>query len=208
MQTLERLGIGRPSTFANIIKTLKDRDYVTFQKKSMVPTPLGMKTTDILAQVFPAVIDSKFTAKMETDLDLIAAGEKEWEQYLITFDFKFFRPALTKAGIDVNAVEQQREYVKSEVPCPGCSQPLSQVPYRKAQTFSSKPFFLKCTTCTDLVLFWHDKATKWLQKGEASGVPKTPEKLTAFVCQCCGKPLAEISYSKDGVSKLMLKCFW
>lgn len=206
VQTLERLGIGRPSTFANIIKTLKDREYVTFQKKSMVPTALGMKTTDILAKVFPAVIDSKFTAKMETDLDLIAAGEKEWEQYLITFDFKFFRPALTKAGIDVDAVDQPREYAKSEVPCPGCSQPLSQVPYRKAQAFSSKPFFLKCTTCIDLVLFWNDKAAKWLQKGEASGVPKTPEKLTAFVCQCCGKPLAEISYSKDGVSKLMLKC--
>lgn len=113
VQTLERLGIGRPSTFANIIKTLKDREYVTFQKKSMVPTSLGMKTTDILAKVFPAVIDSKFTAKMETDLDLIAAGEKEWEQYLIAFDFKFFRPALLKAGIDIDAVEQPKEYARA-----------------------------------------------------------------------------------------------
>jgi DNA topoisomerase I len=96
VQIMERLGVGRPSTYASIMKTLREREYVRVEKKKLVPTASGWKVDETLARVFPAIVDVKFTAKMESALDNIAGGKTEWERYLMVFHFDFFLPALEK----------------------------------------------------------------------------------------------------------------
>jgi DNA topoisomerase I len=97
VKKLEELGIGRPSTYASIISTLQDRGYVLDGKGSMQPTNLGMKVNDLLSDNFANVTGAELTAKMEEDLDDIAAGEKNylsvvrpfWEQLKLQVETKF-----------------------------------------------------------------------------------------------------------------------
>ena len=76
IKDMEELGIGRPSTYAQTIYTLKERKYVTLEKKSLVPTEQGILTCDKLVEYFGDIINVKYTANMELDLDKIAKGEK------------------------------------------------------------------------------------------------------------------------------------
>lgn len=78
IKTLEEKGIGRPSTYAPILSTIVDRQYVTKEEKRLVPTDLGNQVTDFLVQYFPNIMELPFTAKMEDDLDAIANGQTEW----------------------------------------------------------------------------------------------------------------------------------
>jgi DNA topoisomerase I len=90
IKKLEELGIGRPSTYASIISTLQDRQYVEETKSSMQPTVLGMKVNDILTDNFEIVTGAKMTADMEDSLDEISRGEKKYLEVLSGFwgDFK------------------------------------------------------------------------------------------------------------------------
>jgi DNA topoisomerase I len=206
VQTLERLGIGRPSTYASIMKTLKDREYVKLEKKMMVPTAAGMKVDECLIEVFPAVTDNKFTATMEAQLDAISEGKRNWEEYLIKFNFEFFQPALAKQGAEVIARSQK----KSEVKCPGCNKPLTERMFRDPSKLKDLPkdYYLICTEgCQDMILFWNRQLDDWVQKGrEPQKLEVTPGKPTEFICQVCGKPLEEYAYQKEGQTKTMLRC--
>jgi DNA topoisomerase-1 len=97
VQLMEKLGIGRPSTYASTIMTLKDREYVTSEKGLLAPTTLGMATDDALGKAIPELVDAKFTAEMEESLDRIAEGKLDWERYLCGWNEGYLRPALTKA---------------------------------------------------------------------------------------------------------------
>ena len=85
MKALEERGIGRPSTYAAIIKTLKDREYVILEKRVLAPTPLGEATCDALIAAFPDVMDYQFTAQVEDWLDDVSRGERDWVQALRDF---------------------------------------------------------------------------------------------------------------------------
>ncbi len=85
VQTLEREGIGRPSTYATIIGTIQDRDYVIKQGNQLVPTFKAMAVNGLLEQHFPDLVDTSFTARMEQALDDIAEGEAQWLPYLDSF---------------------------------------------------------------------------------------------------------------------------
>jgi len=78
VKTLEQNGIGRPSTYAPIISTIQERNYVKKIKKHLYPTDIGILVNDILVKHFPEIVDIKFTSKMEEDLDKIAQGKKTW----------------------------------------------------------------------------------------------------------------------------------
>jgi DNA topoisomerase-1 len=99
VKTLEAEGIGRPSTYATIITTLQQRKYVSKQKRELVPTLLGFVVEDFLTKKFPEIVDKKFTALMEEELDKIETGEKEWKEVLNEFydEFsKYLKDAKTK----------------------------------------------------------------------------------------------------------------
>ncbi len=85
VKALEERGIGRPSTYAAIIKTLKDRDYVLLEKRVLAPTSLGEATCDALIAAFPEVMDYTFTAQVEDWLDDVSRGERDWVKALTEF---------------------------------------------------------------------------------------------------------------------------
>lgn len=203
VQTLEKLGIGRPSTFANIMKILKEREFVSVKGKTLVPTAVGLKTDETLMKVLPTLIRADFTAQMEASLDKVAEGKLDWQKYLIAFYFDFFLPAIE--GAAAKSLMSQA-YPKSDIPCPDCGKPLSKLPSKFKD--GPKDHYLKCLEgCSGVILFWNRGVNDWVKKGEKVDSPeKPPGKLTDFVCQCCGSKLEEYAYQKDGQEKLMLRC--
>jgi DNA topoisomerase-1 len=85
IKTLEAEGIGRPSTYASIISVIEDRGYVERKEKKFFPTAIGVAVNDFLMKYFEKIMDYKFTANMEDDLDAIARGEKEWQKIVKEF---------------------------------------------------------------------------------------------------------------------------
>ena len=116
---MEELGIGRPSTYAKIIDTLKERNYVVLEEKKFKPTEIGIETTDKLQEFFSDLINVKYTAEMENDLDLVADGEKVWNKVLADF-YKLFEPRVKNAfgEMEKKAPEETGEK------CPECGNPL------------------------------------------------------------------------------------
>ena len=203
VQTMERLGIGRPSTYAAIMKVLKEREYVTVKGKLMIPTPGGMSVDECLMQVFPPVCDSKFTAKMEESLDAIAEGKKPWQRYIADFYFKCFAPAIEKNGAAV--IRASRKV--SDKPCGCCGDLLVEQPYTPKFDTPIK-HFLKClNACEGEVYFYNRTVKDFVKKGTIiERAALAPGKPSEFACQCCGTKLEEHSYVKDGVTKSMLRC--
>lgn len=97
IQLMEKLGIGRPSTYASTVMTLKNREYVKLEKSALTPTDLGMKTDHVLMKALPDLVDVKFTADMESSLDRIAEGKVNWEKFLCQWNTTYLQLALTKA---------------------------------------------------------------------------------------------------------------
>ena len=121
VKTLEELGIGRPSTYAPTIETLKQRRYVVVEDRKLVPTELGMLVTDLLVQHFPDVVDVGFTSRLEEELDEIAAGERDWVPVVREFYEPFHR--------QVEEAEQTMERVRladqpSGEVCELCGRPM------------------------------------------------------------------------------------
>jgi DNA topoisomerase I len=211
VQLMERRGIGRPSTYAPTIATLKQRNYVELVKSKVQPTMVGLQVDDFLIQALPELIQSEFTAQMETQLDAISKGKQEWQSYLIEWNQSYFGPALSKATQNLPAQDYSsfpsRELEKSRSKCPSCSKAMSKVPTKKVK----KGYFLKCEDgCKDaegkgLVMFWSDRSNEW-QLPQPKAAQSTPPKLTAHPCPICQQPLEEYSYSKDGQAKSMLRC--
>ena len=89
MKALEENGIGRPSTYGQILTTIQARDYTYKHDGKFHPTHLGVIVTMLLKQSFSDILDEKYTAKLEEDLDDIEDGKLEWKQAVADFDVKF-----------------------------------------------------------------------------------------------------------------------
>ncbi|MEM9087687.1 MAG: type I DNA topoisomerase [Cyanobacteria bacterium P01_F01_bin.53] len=103
VQLMERKGIGRPSTYAPTIKTLRTRTYVGLLKGKLQPTALGLSLDAALEKLLPDLIQPGFTAQMETELDAIASGKKEWQAYLTGWHREYFAPAIASARTKLSA---------------------------------------------------------------------------------------------------------
>lgn len=93
---MEELGIGRPSTYATIMSNIKDRGYVNIEDKKFVPTEIGIEVTDKLQEYFSNIINVKYTANMEEDLDKIASGTLDNKKVLSDF-YQIFDDTLKTA---------------------------------------------------------------------------------------------------------------
>jgi DNA topoisomerase-1 len=121
VKTLEEKDIGRPSTYAPIISTIQDRQYVVKEDKKLLPTDLGKNVTDFLVQYFPGIMGLPFTAHMEADLDAIANGQKKWQPVIGEFYRTFSKDIETTYDVAekvISPVEQTDEK------CPDCGNPL------------------------------------------------------------------------------------
>ncbi len=117
VKTMEELGIGRPSTYAPTVLTISTRGYVHREGRALVPTDLGETVTDLLSRHFPKVLDVRFTAHMEKELDEIEDGQQAWVECVREF-YGPFAQALETAAEQMKSVKQ--EPVPTDEKCPQC----------------------------------------------------------------------------------------
>ena len=120
VKILEEYGIGRPSTYASIISTLQDREYVLLDKKRFTPTDVGRVVNKFLTEHFTKYVDYAFTSNLEDALDSVAEGEREWLPLMAEFWQGFNQQLLSKADVDRPGNELIDEA------CPKCGKPLQK----------------------------------------------------------------------------------
>ena len=211
---LESKGIGRPSTYAPILSTVRERGYVIREGKFLKPSELGMVTNDQLMKHFPVVMDIKFTAHMEDDLDEIVAGKMDWIQALNEF-YTPFEGTLKKAEKEMVKIKMEKP---TEEICPECGQPLvirhgrygdfiacSGFPKCKYTKAVIKKIGVKCPECGGELLERKTKKGKIFFSCE--NYPKCTfaiwEKPSAKPCPKCGSLVVE----KKKVRRCT-KCDW
>ncbi|HLN14476.1 MAG TPA: type I DNA topoisomerase [bacterium] len=121
VRALEDRGIGRPSTYAPIIETIKHRGYVELEDRRLYPTDLGVLVNALLVEHFPRVLDVEFTAHMEEDLDRVEEGAEDWVRLIREF-YGPFEAVLRQAEQNIEEVEMVPEEIGE--PCPRCTRPL------------------------------------------------------------------------------------
>ncbi len=166
IKTLEERGIGRPSTYAPTVSTLKNRGYVQIEKMKFVPQEVGFTVIDILKKYFPEIIDLNFTAEMEEKLDKIADGKIEWGKMLSDF-YTPFAKTLVKAKANM---ENVKKVIETDEKCLKCGSPMVIRDGRFGK-FMACSNFPKCRNTMSL-----DKEGKKI----------VPEKSDE-VCEKCGK---------------------
>ena len=172
IKELERLGIGRPSTYSSIISVLEDRRYLEIVQRRFFPTPLGEMVEKVMVKKFPDVFNVGFTALMEEELDKIADGSIDWVRALGDFWTPFQRTlndndldALIGEAYDLSGLATEK--------CPDC----------KGKLVAKGGFFGPFVACEN-----HPKACKYTRpiKGE-----KKPAVVTKYKCQECGEPMVD-----------------
>jgi DNA topoisomerase-1 len=168
VKELERLGIGRPSTYASIISTLTERHYAELEQRRFFPTPLGESVEKVMVQQFPAEFNVGFTASMERELDKVEEGNLPWRRVLKDFYGPFEKAlgavdyeGLIHAAHDLSGLADEK--------CPTCGGKL----------LAKGGFFGPFIACEN-----HPKTCKYTRplKGE-----RQPPVLTEFPCPVCGK---------------------
>ncbi|MDX1595133.1 MAG: DNA topoisomerase, partial [Gammaproteobacteria bacterium] len=121
VKALEEHGIGRPSTYASIIKTLQDREYVTLDKRRFMPTDVGRVVSRFLTEHFTRYVDYGFTARLEDELDAVSRGEEDWRPLMHEF-WAPFRDLVEEKDRDVKRSDVTTEPLDEN--CPKCGRPL------------------------------------------------------------------------------------
>jgi len=175
VKTLEEKGIGRPSTYASILDTLRKRNYATMnQQRRFAPTALGLGVNDYLTSRFPRLVDIGFTAGMEDQLDLIEEGNREYLEVLKDF----YSPFLSEISAAESEKEGRFSWGETDIKCPECGRGLSIRSSGKTGEFLACTGYPECRYTSD---FEHT------EEGEIrpSTSPERPEK-----CPECGGPMA------------------
>ncbi|MEE1010994.1 MAG: type I DNA topoisomerase, partial [Acutalibacteraceae bacterium] len=115
IKELEENGVGRPSTYATILSTIIKKDYVQRKAKQLVPTELGCAITGLLKDKFPKIVNTKFTAQMEINLDRVGSGEEDYVRMLDEF-YTDFEKNLDKAKVEMKNVKIQLEEDTTDIP--------------------------------------------------------------------------------------------
>ena len=169
VKELERLGIGRPSTYAQIISTLTARDYVKLEQRRFSPTELGETVERIMVDSFPSIFNVEFTSEMETELDKIEDGELGWQQVLQDFYGPFTRAL---QAVNLGAIVAEAHGLKAEElakeRCPKCGAKVELRTGRFGPYFACENYKQSC----DYV--------KSLKKQRA------PDRPSEEKCQLCG----------------------
>ncbi|MDP9309296.1 MAG: type I DNA topoisomerase [Chloroflexota bacterium] len=177
VKELEKLGIGRPSTYAPTISTIEAREYVQSADKKLVPTSLGGVVTDLLVEHFPNIVDYNFTSQMEQQLDDIAEGEREWVPVIRGF-YHPFEDTLAKAKLEMRGVKG--ETVETDISCPNCGAPLG-IKWGKNGEFLACTRHPDCAFTGDLVRDADNRVQLAAQPQLAAG---------AQTCDKCGREMA------------------
>lgn len=123
IKAMEEYGIGRPSTYAATISTITGREYVKREGKTLIPTELGETLAQLMKERFPKIVNVKFTAQMEQDLDTVESGDVEWVNLLDQF-YNDFEKTLKKAKADMAGVKLQLKEDETDIVCEKCGRKM------------------------------------------------------------------------------------
>ena len=123
IKALEENGIGRPSTYAATISTITGREYVVREGKAFKPTELGEVSTQLMKERFPKIVNVKFTAQVESDLDKVQSGEENWVETLHNF-YDDFDKTLQKAKKEMEGVKITLKEDQTDLICEKCGRPM------------------------------------------------------------------------------------
>ena len=149
IKTMEENGIGRPSTYAPTISTLTSREYVEREKKALVPTALGEIITGLMKEMFQDIVDLKFTAKVESELDEVEAGQMQWVKVLEKF-YKDFDKELQSAEKKLDGTRIKVPEQESDVICEKCGRKMV-IRSGRFGKFLACPGFPECKNTKPLV---------------------------------------------------------
>ncbi|KAB2926046.1 MAG: type I DNA topoisomerase [Bacteroidetes bacterium] len=166
VKKLEELGIGRPSTYAQIVSTILDRKYVDQQDRKLVATALGMTVTGILKQSFPDVVNFRFTAQMEDELETIASGENTYVQVLDDF-YRPFSHSLEHLNEQAGKIKKSLQQDAGEA-CDLCGKPMI-IKWGRYGQFKACSGYPTCKNRKPL----HDESAKYSH-------------MAGIVCKVCG----------------------
>ena len=214
IKALEEKNIGRPSTYAPIISTVLQREYVETEKKLLKPTSLGEIVTELMENHFANVVDESFTAKMEKELDDIETGKRKWVKVMDAF-YTDFSKTLTKAEENMNGTKIKVPEVESDVVCDLCGRKMV-IKSGRFGKFLACPGFPECKNTKPIVQEMAGRCPKCeskiiqrksakghkffcCEKGKACGFI-TWDEPTAENCPNCGKTLFK---SRGGVLKCL-----
>ena len=167
IKELEEQGIGRPSTYAAILSTIKEKDYVRLEKGKFFPTEMGLVVNDLLVVNFPDILDIEFTAQMEENLDKIEDGERGWIDTLKEF-YVPFQKDLEMAKVSMRDVK--REKIPTDATCERCGSKM-------VKRWGKRGYFLACSTYP-----------KCSFTREVEGNEEKNEETDAR-CEKCGSPM-------------------
>ncbi|MBQ7377175.1 MAG: type I DNA topoisomerase, partial [Clostridia bacterium] len=170
----KEMGIGRPSTYAQIITTITTRGYVKREGKSIVPTALGVTTTDLMIEFFPDIVDYAFTAQMENDLDAVSSGNNTVVEVLGKFYSKFkFDLDAAFDSVDNGSVTVEAE--TTDIVCDKCGAKMI-IKSGRFGKFAACPNYPTC------------KNTRSLTENTTEE-EKAPTETTDLTCEKCGSPM-------------------
>ena len=175
VRELEDKGIGRPSTYAQIIDTLKRRKYVEVDTKRFIPTEVGYMVRDILIKEFSDIFDVKFTADMEMNLDKIEEGNVDWIDVLTDF-YGPFGERLSEVEKDIKGLREQNQEITDRT-CPECNKFPLVIKWSRNGKFLACQGFPAC------------KYTEPLQKAETEA--------TSEICDKCGAPMVILNIKNN-----------
>ena len=203
IKALEENGIGRPSTYATIISTIVKREYIKRQQKQLTPTELGEAITSLLKDKFPKIVNTKFTAGMETNLDEVGEGNLDYIAMLHEF-YDDFDNTLQKAKADMKDVKIQLEEDMTDIPCEKCGR-MMVIKKGRFGKFLACPGYPECKNAKPLVMQTNAKCPKCggevIEKKSKKGYTfygcgnwpncdfMTWDKPTDDKCPQCGKSL-------------------
>jgi DNA topoisomerase-1 len=206
IKTLEKFGIGRPSTYAPIMSTIGERGYVLKDsQRRFVPTEIGEKVNDLLVENFPQIVDVNFTAHMESELDDIAEAKKNWVETIR----EFYGPFEKNLKEKYESVEKQNLAEPTEELCPECGKPIV-IRFGRFGKFMACSGFPECKYTKELPPEKINIICPLCKKGEVVirktrrgkifyGCSKWPEctfatwqKPTGKLCPECNFPMVEI----------------
>jgi DNA topoisomerase-1 len=172
VKELEEKGIGRPSTYAAILSTIQDKEYVEKKENRFFPTDLGKIVTELLLSAFPVVMDVQFTAKMEGELDEVEEGKADWVKVLGEF-YTPFKKTLDAAESQMRDVK--REEKPTDLKCEKCGSPMV-IKWGRMGRFLACSGYPECKNTKDFI--------------EEDGKIKVVEDIpTDEICPTCGKPM-------------------
>ncbi len=172
VKEMEERGIGRPSTYAAILSTIQDKEYVEKKENRLWPTELGKLVTELLLVSFPSVMDVQFTARMEDELDDVEDGKIGWVAVLGEF-YEPFKKTLAVAEEQMRDVK--REEHPTDLKCEKCGSPMV-IKWGRMGRFLACQGYPECKNTTDFIE----------KDGKIEIVKDLP---TDEVCPTCGKPM-------------------